>query len=534
MDEVTERARRGFEMDPVSRGFRSVSHPVVVVAIAVLLLNDHYLKAEYPGWLTGKVSDFCGLVFFPLLLGVLIASVTRSRYSQAIASFATAAWFTAMKTSSVVAGITESGAEAVLGLPVRIIVDPSDLIALPMVGVGWKIWRRAGSSAAAEGRRFRKAAVVALAALASMATSIDYPEGVISADNTDTEVWVGVASIDEEQPGFWYRGAYGTGYRSSDGGMTWENAAWPDGVRPDPEQRLNGIRCEPHETSTCYSQTDNYLVEGPGTFYAASQDGGVTWVPLPADAPTPDPWRSYSSSDAWQVRGPACLTESGGACFRVFDPDGQTVTLLEVSTDQGATWGPSWTPSPRLPDRNRFAPQDVAVDERTGNLVVAIGTGGVVIRTPAGRWTTAAVGPADAYGIPTAFPPSSWPMAALWAIWTFVVSLAGGMWLVSQPPIARSANWRLASTVPLATAALVAIISVTANYPYTVTVGPSWLRLPIVLTVVVAVPVTLVWLLITYSSKHVPKGRAWRTWLWAAGLSLIPIVVSQLADIDLI
>lgn len=43
-------------------------HPVSLGAIALLVLNDHVLKAAYPGFVTGKLSDIAGLVFFPLLL----------------------------------------------------------------------------------------------------------------------------------------------------------------------------------------------------------------------------------------------------------------------------------------------------------------------------------------------------------------------------------------------------------------------------------------------------------------------------------
>ncbi|MDP2340482.1 MAG: hypothetical protein Q8O67_05975 [Deltaproteobacteria bacterium] len=46
--------------------------PLVLVALAGLLLNDHVLKAAAAGtsWglLTGKLSDVCGLLFLPVLI----------------------------------------------------------------------------------------------------------------------------------------------------------------------------------------------------------------------------------------------------------------------------------------------------------------------------------------------------------------------------------------------------------------------------------------------------------------------------------
>ncbi len=41
---------------------------VPLLGAAVLTLNDHFLKAAHPSWLTGKLSDVAGMMFFPFLL----------------------------------------------------------------------------------------------------------------------------------------------------------------------------------------------------------------------------------------------------------------------------------------------------------------------------------------------------------------------------------------------------------------------------------------------------------------------------------
>lgn len=43
-------------------------HPVAIVALALVILNDRLLKVSYPGGLSGKLSDVAGLVYFPLFL----------------------------------------------------------------------------------------------------------------------------------------------------------------------------------------------------------------------------------------------------------------------------------------------------------------------------------------------------------------------------------------------------------------------------------------------------------------------------------
>lgn len=58
-----------------------LTHPIPVLAIGVLLLNDHWLKSEWGHPLTGKLSDVAGLLFFPLLLVALVeVSQAASRH----------------------------------------------------------------------------------------------------------------------------------------------------------------------------------------------------------------------------------------------------------------------------------------------------------------------------------------------------------------------------------------------------------------------------------------------------------------------
>ncbi len=48
-------------------------HPIPLSAVMLMALNDHWLKYAYPGFLTGKISDFCGLFYFPIfLLGLAV------------------------------------------------------------------------------------------------------------------------------------------------------------------------------------------------------------------------------------------------------------------------------------------------------------------------------------------------------------------------------------------------------------------------------------------------------------------------------
>ena len=49
-------------------------HPIPIAAMVILGINDHILKGSgyLPGLITGKLSDFAGLFFFPLFLTALL------------------------------------------------------------------------------------------------------------------------------------------------------------------------------------------------------------------------------------------------------------------------------------------------------------------------------------------------------------------------------------------------------------------------------------------------------------------------------
>jgi hypothetical protein len=126
-------------------------HPSALAATALLWFNDHRWKWLYPGWVTGKLSDVCGLVMFPLFLVGLIELVLlalgrpRRLGASAVvwAALATGLTFAAIKTS-LTAGEAYRflfGLRWLLGralihgdwtLPnVHHVVDPTDLLALP-------------------------------------------------------------------------------------------------------------------------------------------------------------------------------------------------------------------------------------------------------------------------------------------------------------------------------------------------------------------------------------------------------------------
>ncbi|MDI1475206.1 hypothetical protein [Polyangium sp. y55x31] len=117
---------------------RALLHPLWLGSLALLALNDHVLKGAgiLPGALTGKLSDFAGLVVAPALLAALLR--LESRRSLFLAHLATGAVFAAIKLFPAAARAFEA-LTALTPFPWQITVDPTDLVALSALALAWRV-----------------------------------------------------------------------------------------------------------------------------------------------------------------------------------------------------------------------------------------------------------------------------------------------------------------------------------------------------------------------------------------------------------
>ncbi len=133
---------------------RLYARPLPVAATVLLAVNDHLLKGTglVPGWLTGKLSDFAGLFFAPLLLAELTLVLVPARcpegvFRRALACAAlVAAGFSAVKLSAAGNALYLFALEtltAPLGWSFASVRDPTDLLALPMCALAVSYARRA-------------------------------------------------------------------------------------------------------------------------------------------------------------------------------------------------------------------------------------------------------------------------------------------------------------------------------------------------------------------------------------------------------
>lgn len=117
-------------MSPRFEPTRALLHPLWIASLMVLVLNDHVLKGAsiLPEAVTGKLSDFAGLIVAPVLLAAILR--VRGTRGWVASHVAVGLVFSAIQLSAGAAALW-SGAMALVGTPWVITRDATDLIALP-------------------------------------------------------------------------------------------------------------------------------------------------------------------------------------------------------------------------------------------------------------------------------------------------------------------------------------------------------------------------------------------------------------------
>jgi hypothetical protein len=191
------------------RALLALSHPLSIAAIVLLLINDHIWRKVAPSWLTGKIGDAAWLVFAPFLVAAILAwllPLRLKRRDEIIghgAIIVVGLVFAGAKTIPAFHSLTIKVLETLTGWPNVLRMDPTDLIALPVLLIAWLIWQQ--SAARSIHLPKRGWVLLPLAVLATMADSPAQLYGGIRC------VKVVGSAIDA------------SGYVSRDGGLTWQD-----------------------------------------------------------------------------------------------------------------------------------------------------------------------------------------------------------------------------------------------------------------------------------------------------------------------
>ncbi|MEU4336567.1 hypothetical protein AB0F59_18370 [Micromonospora lupini] len=249
-------------------------HPSTLLALVVLVVNDHVWKAAFPGPVTGKLSDVAGLVLAPPLVAVLLTLLAPrlpARVAAPVGLVVVGAGFAVVKSSGYAAELASS-AWTVLAGPSLVRADWTDLFTLPALGLAWWSWTRARRRPVRHrtARLVRLLVVLPPAVFGVAATSaVHYPYALGTA-LLDGRPAISVGSGTDLTP--WPASvAEGRWSVSDDGATTWRSAS------EDEQRRLPGEgvgqrqACVPTEPRRCYRAVAGHLrVE-------QSDDAGASW-----------------------------------------------------------------------------------------------------------------------------------------------------------------------------------------------------------------------------------------------------------------
>ena len=415
----------------------SLASPPSLVAIALLLANDHLLKARSPSWLTGKLSDFAGLYFAPYL--AVLAAFAALWACQRVASrgrepalplaaaralggaafAATGALFAALKLSPVTARPAQMLLETLAGHPLAMAMDPTDLPALavlPLAHLGWRRQlARQGSRPLVSWQRAARVLLVALAALSALA-SYDAPPmpcaklkvaGIAADPHQPGTLWA--TRIEDNACTGWQ--GYGSEpryslHRTGDGGRSWTDSG-PGGARvlPDP-LRPGLLYLSRHDSLWLYQAGGGHLTRvWPPPGQEPTPNLARYELGLPAAAP---PWRDGLLYVG--LRGAVGRSEDGGQTWAVLHLPGapeEPLSALAAAPSQpglvlaaqgprlwqSSDWGESWRELGSLPGPALV----VAVDPAHPERLLASSGAGLARSDDGGRtWRTAWSVPASA------------------------------------------------------------------------------------------------------------------------------------------
>lgn len=267
-------------------------HPVVLVALGVLLVNDHVLKSAHPGWITGKLSDLAWPLVATPLVGLVLAPVARwhERRSWALASaLVVAIPLVTTNVSTNAATAAGRALSAVVG-PSSVVADPTDLIAVvpALVLVTAMLVRRPAAAApparsaprSTAGRRHLKwlhLALVGVATFGTAATSCDESNApaVLAVTTQDGVVYADLNPSDTTSVEV---------ARSHDEGRTWDRSQGPDPFSEVRQQHGGPVRPQPLRDPRCVGTACYRIIHGTVEARVDVTEWRTVWEPEHARA----------------------------------------------------------------------------------------------------------------------------------------------------------------------------------------------------------------------------------------------------------
>jgi hypothetical protein len=179
-----------------------LAHPVSVIALLLVAINDLWLQPYWPSWWTGKLGDAAWMVFAPFLVaGALVWLLPTRRGVFPVSLSIVCAGLIAVKAVPAI-NLALVDLASSLNWTLKLSPDPTDLVVLPAGLISWLIWNREFAHPPGRAQKLATLAFAALVTLSDMAPPpaqcvFLMPDGSLIAKAVHAH------------------------YRSEDGGLTW-------------------------------------------------------------------------------------------------------------------------------------------------------------------------------------------------------------------------------------------------------------------------------------------------------------------------
>ncbi len=321
------------------RSLQSLSHPISIAAIVLLLVNDHWLRWRYPSWWSGKIGDCAWLIFAPFLLAFCLSYVWPKRKIHLVGTAAfwgTGVVFALGNSVPVFHQLIVGLFQQIAGRQPLMVLDQTDLLTLPALLIGWKIWQNSFQHVRNKSTPLKKRTLgwllLSLGALGTMANTPTLPDYGVECVAQKGQTILAVTS-----------GRAGW-FESRDGGLTWTQS----------------IDYKPFSDSPCEREAVPLVILDPN-----------------------------NSDHLWRIKDPAVLIEQsqdgGNRWQTVYEfPAGKQVRQFFYQPLPNFLYSVENRPG---------GPHSGMVEPETGNLIVSMGFEGVIVVTPTGKVNRVAVGP---------------------------------------------------------------------------------------------------------------------------------------------
>jgi len=237
-----------------------LSSPLSLIALVTLLINDHFLRLYFPSWLTGKIGDLAWLYFSPFVLAAILSLICPSSFRAkkiVIPAISFGSVLIVYTLANVSANINRSLVQFIsnlLQMQFRITRDPTDLLALPSIGLALLKWIRFQPT---QNRTYYPAFfLLSLSTLLTIANS-GYPDyGIVCLEVADDRILAASSSWNV--------------FASEDGGLTWSKFETQDEFQCDSISANTKEILSINDGEVIYKITEDAQIE-------FSRDGGQTW-----------------------------------------------------------------------------------------------------------------------------------------------------------------------------------------------------------------------------------------------------------------